>query len=41
VLTLTEGRISSLWMVADELGALAQVGAVALVAPASVAASPG
>lgn len=31
VLTLTEGRISSLWMVADELGALAQVGAAALV----------
>jgi predicted ester cyclase len=28
ILTLTGGRISSLWMVADELGALAQVGAV-------------
>jgi SnoaL-like polyketide cyclase len=41
VLTLTEGRISSLWMVADELGALAQVGAVALLAPAQVPASPG
>ncbi|GAB3315591.1 hypothetical protein GCM10027451_31530 [Geodermatophilus aquaeductus] len=34
VLTLTDGRISEIWMVADELGALAAVGAVALV-PAS------
>jgi predicted ester cyclase len=34
VLTLTGGRISEIWMVADELGALAAVGAVALV-PAS------
>jgi predicted ester cyclase len=31
VLTLTDGRISDIWMVADELGALAAVGAVALV----------
>jgi hypothetical protein len=28
ILTLTDGRISSLWMVADELGALAAVDAV-------------
>jgi len=34
VMTLTDGRISEIWMVADELGALAAVGAVALV-PAS------
>jgi predicted ester cyclase len=31
VLTITGGRISDVWMVADELGALAAVGAVALV----------
>lgn len=30
VLTLTGGRISAIWMVADELGALAAVGAVRL-----------
>ena len=30
ILTLTDGRISSLWMVADELGALAAVDAVRL-----------
>src|SRR4051794_4047672 len=32
VLTLTDGRISAIRMVADELGALASVGAVRLVA---------
>jgi predicted ester cyclase len=31
ILTLTDGRISSLWMVADELGALAAVDVVRLV----------
>ncbi|WP_369255009.1 ester cyclase [Geodermatophilus amargosae] len=31
VLTVTDGRISDVWMVADELGALAVLGAVALV----------
>ena len=31
ILTLTDGRISSLWMVADEMGALAAVDAVRLV----------
>jgi len=31
VLTLTDGRISSLWMTADELGALSAVGAAQLV----------
>ncbi|NEM06236.1 ester cyclase [Geodermatophilus normandii] len=31
VLTVTGGRISDVWMVADELGALAAVGAVRLV----------
>jgi ketosteroid isomerase-like protein len=31
VLTLTDGRISSLWMTADELGALSAVGAARLV----------
>ena len=30
LLTLTDGRISSVWMVADELGALAAIDAVAL-----------
>jgi predicted ester cyclase len=30
ILTLTDGRISSLWMTADELGALNAVGAVRL-----------
>jgi len=30
LLTLTDGRISSLWMAADELGALSAVGAVRL-----------
>ena len=30
VLTLTEGRISEIWMVADQLGLLARLGAVAL-----------
>jgi ketosteroid isomerase-like protein len=30
VLTLTDGRISDIWMVADELGALAAIGAVRL-----------
>ncbi|PRY48425.1 SnoaL-like polyketide cyclase [Geodermatophilus tzadiensis] len=33
VLTLTDGRISDIWMVADELGALAALDAVRLVAP--------
>ena len=32
VLTLTDGRISDIWMVADELGALAGTGAVRLAA---------
>ncbi|PWW24107.1 SnoaL-like polyketide cyclase [Geodermatophilus normandii] len=36
VLTLTGGRISDVWTVADELGALAAVGAVALVPDALV-----
>lgn len=31
ILTLTDGRISSLWMAADELGALSAVGAVQVV----------
>jgi predicted ester cyclase len=35
LLTLTDGRISSLWMVADELGALAAIDAVALTAATS------
>ena len=30
VLTLTGGRISNIWMVADELGALVAINAVAL-----------
>jgi predicted ester cyclase len=30
ILTLTDGRISSLWMVADEMGALAAIDAVRL-----------
>jgi predicted ester cyclase len=30
VLTLTEGRISEIWMVADQLGLLARLGAVVL-----------
>ncbi|WP_138734722.1 ester cyclase [Modestobacter excelsi] len=35
VLTLTDGRISDIWMVADELGALVGIGAVRLaVVPA-------
>jgi predicted ester cyclase len=33
VLTCTEGRISSIWMVADELGALVAADAVRLTAP--------
>lgn len=33
VLTLTDGRISSLWMTADELGTLAAIGAVQIVQP--------
>ena len=33
VLTLTDGRISDIWMVADELGALAALDAVRLVTP--------
>ncbi len=33
VLTLTDGRISDIWMVADELGALVALDAVRLVAP--------
>ena len=36
ILTLTDGRISSLWMAADELGALSAVGAVRLVGDAPV-----
>jgi predicted ester cyclase len=35
VLTFTGGRISDVWMVADELGALAAVGAVRLVTGAA------
>jgi ketosteroid isomerase-like protein len=35
ILTLTDGRISAIWMVADELGALAAIDAVALVPSAS------
>ena len=35
LLTLTDGRISSLWMAADELGALSAVGAVQLTGDAS------
>jgi ketosteroid isomerase-like protein len=34
VLTLTDGRISDIWMVADELGALVAVGAVRLTSDA-------
>jgi predicted ester cyclase len=30
ILTLTNGRISNIWMVADELGALVAINAVAL-----------
>jgi ketosteroid isomerase-like protein len=37
ILTLTDGRISAITMVADELGALAPVHAVALVQPAHAA----
>lgn len=33
LLTLTDGRISAVWMVADELGALAAVDAVTLARP--------
>jgi predicted ester cyclase len=33
LLTLTDGRISSIWMVADELGALVSADAVRLTAP--------
>jgi predicted ester cyclase len=33
VLTITDGRISSIWMVADELGALVAVDAVRLSSP--------
>ena len=33
VLTLTDGRISDIWMVADELGALAALDVVRLVTP--------
>jgi predicted ester cyclase len=33
VLTLREGRISEIWMVADQLGLLARLGAVTLTAP--------
>jgi predicted ester cyclase len=32
ILTLTDGRISNIWMTADELGALSVVGAARLVA---------
>jgi len=35
VLTITEGRISGIWMVADELGALVSVDAVRLSSPAT------
>jgi predicted ester cyclase len=31
ILTITDGRVSGVWMVADELGLLTQLGAVALV----------
>ena len=34
LLTITDGRISDIWMVADELGALVAVDAVSLRAPA-------
>jgi ketosteroid isomerase-like protein len=33
ILTIADGRISDVWMAADELGALAAVGAVALAQP--------
>ncbi|MGH3913386.1 MAG: ester cyclase [Pseudonocardiaceae bacterium] len=36
VLTLTEGRVSAVWVVADELGLLTGLGAVALTAAADV-----
>ena len=35
ILTVTDGRISTIWMVADELGALASVDAVQLRQPRS------
>ena len=41
VLTFTDGRISSIWMVADELGALAVAGAVRLSSPRPAADSGG
>jgi hypothetical protein len=34
VLTVSDGRISRIWVVADELGRLTQLGAVLLAAPA-------
>jgi predicted ester cyclase len=41
VLTLTDGRISSIWMVADELGALVALDAVRLSAAPPGALHPG
>ncbi|MGY1662829.1 ester cyclase [Geodermatophilus sp. SYSU D00705] len=35
ILTITDGRISEIWMVADELGALVEVDAVRLAQPAA------
>jgi hypothetical protein len=37
VLTITEGRNSDIWMVADELGALVAVNAVRLSPPGAAA----
>jgi hypothetical protein len=36
LLTITEGRVSDIWVVADELGRLVQLGAVALAAQSPV-----
>jgi hypothetical protein len=36
VLTVSEGRISGIWVVADELGRLAQLGAARLTSPAGL-----
>jgi ketosteroid isomerase-like protein len=41
VLTLTDGRISSIWMVADELGALLALDAVRLSSPDGATAPAG
>jgi hypothetical protein len=41
VLTITDGRISSIWMVADELGALVALDAVRLSSAGPAAQPPG